>query len=223
MCGCQAVFQSSELGRKKGPAEIISMLVNGMETKSRLCICMFADEIEGFRFLDPAWILNPSEGRGRSRIEKGLGNGRPFFESVGGVQRWSRCPKLVKKRKEYQRDWWRLGLASFLDKSAKYHCEASGRIATPGLPVKVLRGCFQSPLCCGLWGLTATRCWKRRLAGWLQGLSFTCGGIYSSLQRWSETGNKNNSSLWAAGSQRVALLPGSAAAMVTVMWVTAGF
>lgn len=122
MCGCQAVFQSSELGRKKGPAEIISMLVNGMETKSRLCICMFADEIEGFRFLDPAWILNPSEGRKRSRTEGSMGRSRRF--RMGGsvmLGFWEQMSQTGKEKKRIPK-----GLVeSELNFFSRWICEVS--------------------------------------------------------------------------------------------------
>lgn len=64
------------------------------------------------------------------------------------------------------------------------------------LPVKVLRACFQSCFCCGLWGVLATRPRVRRPRGRLAPgtLPPTCGRLYSSLQRWGETRSKNTSS-----------------------------
>lgn len=81
-----------------------------------------------------------------------------------------------------------------------------GRITPLSCPSKFWKVVFESP-CCGLWSVLATRPWVRRLAGRPQGLSSTCGGLYSSVERWGETRNKHTSQLVglkAATSERVA-------------------
>lgn len=206
---CQGEFQST--GEKRGQQRSLACMWMGMERKRRLCICMFADELEGLRSLSPVWITNPHQGGERPWTEKSrkrqtLG----FWVNVVGVcdavlsEQMSQIGKEKKRRPRGQEN---PGLNSYLSKSAKYLCGASGRIAPPGCQSKFW-GCFQSPFCCGLWGVLATRPRVRRPAGWLQGLSSTCEGLYSSLGRWGETRSHSSSSLSepsAVASQYAAL------------------
>ncbi len=58
-------------------------------------------------------------------------------------------------------------LNTYLSKSVKYLCGASGRITLLGCQSKFWDVVFGAPFCCGLWSVLATRLWVGRLAGWL--------------------------------------------------------
>lgn len=119
--GSVSKHQSSELSvKKRGQhTEIISMHVNGFERMNRLCICMFADEIEGFRSLNPVWITNPHQGRGKAtdREEQEEADFRLLSKRGGGM--WcsglrADVPNWQRKRKEDQGDWRNLSLTPIL-------------------------------------------------------------------------------------------------------------
>lgn len=75
------------IGEKRGQQRSLACMWMGMERKSRLCICMFVDELEGLRSLSPVWITNPHQGRGKGmdREEQEETDSRLLSKCSGGV------------------------------------------------------------------------------------------------------------------------------------------
>lgn len=143
-------------GEKRGQQRSLACMWMGSKRMNRLCICMFADEIEGFRSLSPVWITNPHQGRGKAtdREEQEETDFRLLSKRGGGV--WYRAlkadvPNWQRKEKKRPKGLVDPELNFYLSKSAKYPCGASGRIAPPGCQSKFWEVVFRGPfvVACG--------------------------------------------------------------------------